>query len=223
MNDNSSDNNRKKTNSSAKRKLIVIIFAILGVMIVLIGISFIIDAVDKKESDETEIDYNFYPVDYEENIFDDPKYVELTTGQFIMYTDSTTNVSLGITQDNAKEQGSEVKFLVDMIYDIIYGDAEAYNSRFSSKYYETHLPKENFTMQKIYDVRITFVSKSDEMENNDDYTKSQYCVEYKIYENNGSFRRDIGSGSKKQYFTLNTYSDGTILIDNISTVNIIRK
>ena len=211
------DSSRKK----AKKILIIIILSIVGVMAVLGIASVIIDTLTKNDKKEFEVDYNFYPADYEENIFENERYLALIGEEFIKYTDSATNVTVGIDKESAYEQGIEVQFIVDMLYDAINGDHEAYNARFSDTYYEDHLPKERFTMQKIYDVNITYVSSEKISDGN--YTKSIYCIEYKIYENNGTFRRDIGDGSKKQYFTLSTYSDGTILVDGVSTVNIAKK
>ena len=211
-------NEEKSIQSKAKKRLIIIMCAMIGVILILFGASLIIDMTTKPE-EEFVVDYNFYPADYEEDIFKDEKYLALIAEEFIRYTDSTTNETVGINKDNAFEQGSEVQFIVDMIYDAINGDSRAYNARFSSKYYENHSPKSDFTMQKIYDVTITFVSE----ENEEDYTKSVYCVEYKIYQNNGTFRKDIGEGSKKQYFTLNISRDGEILVDAVSTVNIAKK
>ena len=54
------------------------------------------------------------------------------------------------------------------------------------------------------------------MERINNYTKFLYVIEYRILHNNGTFRRDIGSGSKKQYFTL-TDKQGDFKIDSIAT------
>ena len=216
---NNSTTEEKAAQKKVKKKLIIIIISTLGVIAFLSVASLVIDKLSKPD-EEFVADYNFYPADYDENIFEDQKYLALTAEEFIKYTDSTTNETAGITKDTAYEQGSEVQFIVDMIYDAINGDNNAYNARFSSKYYETHSPKDRFTMQKIYDVFITYVSEEDISDGSGNYTKSIYCVEYKIYQNNGTFRKDIGDGSKKQYLTLNTNRDGEILIDSITTVNI---
>ncbi len=215
----SKSKNDEISRKKAKKRLIIIISIIFAVMLILGTAVIIIENIPSKE-EEFEVDYRFYPADYGENIFEDEKYLSLIAEEFIRYTDLSTGVTVGISKDTAKEQGSEVQFLVDMVYDAINGDHNSYNARFSNTYYEKHAPKDSFTMQKIYDVLITYVSEEDTESN---YTKSIYCVEYKIYENNGTFRCDIGDGSKKQYFTLNTYEDGTILIDAITTVNIAKK
>ena len=211
-----------KSNKSPKKKLLIIIISIIAIMAVLIVASLIIDLVERKKGGEYEIDYNFYPADYEENIFEDEKYISLTKDGFISYCDSSTNITLGIDKEIAKNYGEEVDFLVDMIYDIINGDHESYNEKFSDSYYKNNSPKNSFTMQKVYDVKITSISDEEVAEEAGNYTKSVYCVEYKIYHNNGTFRRDIGDGSKKQYITL-TNASGELLIDSIYTVIISKK
>ena len=216
------DDMNKKSRKRAKKKLLIIILSIVVLMTVLLIAVYIIDLVNNKKSRDFEIDYNFYPANYEENIFDNSKYLELISDEFIKYRDSSTNITLGINKDTAKNYGDEIKFLVDMLYDIIDGDHESYNERFSSDYYKTNTPKERFTMQMIYDVTITSVSSESVSDKSANYTKSVYCVEYKIYHNNGTFRRDIGDGSKKQYITISNKS-GEILIDSVSTVIIANK
>jgi hypothetical protein len=142
-----SANEEKSIQSKAKKRLIIIMCAMIGVILILLGASLIIDMTTKPE-EEFVVDYNFYPADYEEDIFKDEKYLALVAEEFIRYTDSTTNETVGINKDNAVEQGSEVQFIVDMIYDAINGDSRAYNARFSSKYYKNHSPKSGNLGQK---------------------------------------------------------------------------
>ncbi len=204
-------NKRKK----AKKKLLIILLTITLVMILLISASLVIDKLQKGSTDdELNIDYDFYPANFNENIFEDKKYIELTSEEFIRYHDMTTGIITGINEDSKSSFGKETEFLVDMIYDIINGDHLAYNSKFSNHYYENHLPKSAFTMQKVYDVTISYLSHEQSEDGN--YTKFNYILEYKIYQNNGTFRKDIGDGSKKQFVTL-TDRSGTLLIDNITT------
>lgn len=212
--------NQEIAHKNAKKKLLIIVISIFSLLVILIGLSFVIDLFEGNNSKDGEIDYNFYPVNFDENIFEDEEYLELIAGEFMSFCDSSTNLTLGINRETANQQGNEVEFIVEMLYKVIYGDNEGYNQCFSNEYYKKNAPKDQFTMQKVYDVLITKVS-SDRIsdENNSDYTKSIYILEYKIYHNNGSFRRDIGDGSKKQYITI-TDRSGQLLIDSITTVNI---
>lgn len=217
------DESQNKPNSKkAKKRLIIIILSIIGVIAILGATSMIIDFVEGKKEKEFEIDYNFYPADFDENIFEDREYFDLVNAGFISYTDSSTNITVGIDKDKAGRYGTGVVFLVDMIYDIINGDHEAYNARFSDLYYKKHYRKDNFTMQKVYDVNITYVRSESIDDDSGNYTKSLYVLEYKILKNNGTFRRDIGAGSKKQYFTLKI-TDDNVIVDSVTTVNVAKK
>lgn len=210
---------QKNAHAKAKKRLLLIVLITIGVMVALVIASLIIDSISEKSDTGREVDFDFYPADYTENIFDDAEYMELVAADFIKFCDTTTGLTVGITQENASEHGTEVQFLVDMIYDIVNGDHSAYNQRFSDIYYKKHSPMESFTMQKVYDVTISYISSENVSDNKSgNYTKSIYVVEYKIYENNGTFRRDIGAGSKKQYFSVSNAS-GSLLIDSITTVN----
>lgn len=206
----------KLSKYTAKKKLLILIAVIAVIIALLIISSLVIDKIEeKKNSDNEEINYSFYPADYNENIFEDEEYLALIEGEFMQYCDTRTNVTLGIDKSSAADHGEAVGFIVDMLYDAINGDADAYNTKFSDAYYENSSPKSDFTMQKIYDVTITYVSE----EKSEDYTKYFYYIEYKIYHNNGTFRRDIGDGSKKQLVTI-TDKYGTLLIDSVSTVKL---
>ena len=217
--DKNKDTPQKNAHWNAKKRLLVIVIITVSILIVLIAASLIIDNITNHQDTGRDIDFDFYPADYQENIFEDEEYLSLIETDFLKYSNATTGLTLGITRDNAKEQGAEVEFLVEMLYDIVNGDHVSYNNRFSSAYYKKHSPKEMFTMQKIYDVTITYISSENvQVDEANDYTKSVYSIEYKIHENNGTFRRDIGAGSKKQYLTV-TNASGNFLIDSITTVN----
>ncbi len=206
----------EKINANAKKRLLIIIAAIVVVIIVLFAVSLIIDKVKSSKNDEFIIDYNFYPADYEENIFEDEEYINLTSGNFIKYQDLNTNITVGITRENANQQSEQIAFIVEMLYDIIEGKHEEYNACFSDVYYKNNSPKSQFTMQKVYDVTVSYISQESVSDDSGNYTKYLYSIEYKILENNGTFRKDIGSGSKKQYATL-TDRQGNLLIDALNT------
>ena len=213
------NNNEKIKNKAGKKALLIAISVIAGLIVCLSICSALIDAFEARRAAAQKIDFDFYPADYEENIFEDEDYLELIEGEYMSFCDITTNLTVGIDREGAIDYGKEVAFLVEMLHDAISGDHTAYNACFSNEYYKNNQPKSSFTMQKIYDIVITYISRetlTDSDGNN--YTKSIYTVEYKIYKNNGTFRNDIGNGSKKQYFTL-TDTTGLVLVDNISTVN----
>ena len=165
--------------------------------------------------EETEYiaDFNFYPADYNENIFEDEEYAALIVNGIVEYDNGVNSIE-GITKENAAEQGEPVGVLTDMLYSVINGNSEEYNSYFSEEYFKTHEPQGSFTMQKIYNARITFFSSETIQGDDSSYTKYIYKVNYYIYKNNGTFRKDIGEGYRTQYIVI-TDRDGKLLIDNI--------
>jgi hypothetical protein len=199
--------------NKAKKRLLIIVASVIFVLVLLIIASVLIDKYEAgKKTEIPEADFDFYEPNYDEDIYTNEEYIAKISGGFIKY--SKDDVTLGITRESASGQGIEVEFIVETLYDIINGDNTSYNERFSEEYYKNHAPKDKFTMQMIYDVKITYMST----ENVDDgnYTKSVYAIEYRILNNNGTFRRDIGSGSRVQYIIL-TDRAGEVLIDDIIT------
>ena len=219
----------KKTNAeqqekSAKNKkiLIRVICIVVATLVVLMAASFAMNLYleRKAEKDAQKIHLNFSPADYDENIFEDQEYINLIKNGFIDYTDYATNLTLGIDYSDALGYGADVQFMVEYIYAIIDGDVEAYNSFFSDEYYKKNDPKENFTMQKLYEVNIARVSETQKTDKSGNtYNEYQYIVKYKILDNNGTFRNDFNAGTKEQYIFF-TNKTGDFLIDSISTPKI---
>ncbi len=215
-------NNGNTSKRTAKRKLIIIIMAIAVVMLILIGAVLIINMIEANEKsdekyEEETVEYDFYPANFEENILEDSDYAKYISEGFIKYADSNTGLTEGIDNNSSKTYSASTQLMVDLIYDIIEGDYKSYNEYFNEEYYKHREPKQAFTMQRLYDVRLTYMGE--EKSEDDNYTKFLYCLEYRIDKNNGTFRKDIGDGSKKQYFTL-VSSSGTIKIKSVSTATL---
>ena len=95
---------------------------------------------------------------------------------------------------------------------IIDGDVEAYNECMG-----VGVPDEDgFTQQQIYDIKITKKGQSSQYTKDGKlYNQYEFILEYKIQENNGTFRRDMGSDvSKPQYFVIADMS-GEMCVENI--------
>jgi len=210
------DDNKSKI--SSKHKLMIAIFIIIGAILLLVIASWLIDVYNSKKDseDESKIEFDFYTPNYNENIFENERYSELIDNGFIYYTDLATNLTVEIDRDTAHIHGKEIEFMVEYIYSIIYGDCEAYNSFFSEEYFSENERKDLFTMQKIYDVDIKKEIPNTISEDGETYTKYVFSVQYRILENNGTFRDDFLEGRKLQYITVSD-REGTLLIDSIST------
>jgi hypothetical protein len=202
-----------------KRMIIALVSIFIALVLIWILVSVIENILIEKNKDENNkpIAYNFYYADFEENIFEDEEYTELIRGEGLRYCDMHSNVTVSIDENTIDNYGEDVKFFWDFLQNIVNGDKDAYNAMFSKEYFRSNPAKEAFTMQKIYDSQITKYSTEEIETTNGNYTKYIYIVEYRILKNNGTFRNDIGDGSRAQYITI-TNKSGEFLIDSIGYI-----
>ncbi len=203
-----SDNN---TTSKAKIlkafKIIVYIFValllILGVLYVL-NTCFDNGKFDYQEKDE---DIFYFSADYDENISDDIVYMSFDRN--IRYTD-VSGFSRVLNGENVK--GNLVAELMYNYFTALFnGDVDLHESLFTEHYKENIKIQTKFTPQKIYDIDICYLTGSD--------GKDMYKVVYKIYENNGSYRADIGSNvAKVMAFEIAKTGEG-VLINSIGYIS----
>ena len=211
-----------KKKADVRKKLIIIISALL-VATVLLGVaSFAIDKYNFKKNNNAlpPINYDFYPADFEENIYEDEEYIDLIENGFLYYTDESMGVTVGIERETAINYGKDIQFMVEYVYTIINGEADKYNAYFSDTYYKYHNKHEPYTMQKLHDVNIAKLEEIQESDRkNGNYTRYEFSLSYKIYENNGTFRNDIGDGYRTQYISVSN-KNGKMLIDSITVPKI---
>lgn len=206
----------KSDKSTTKKKLIIWICIILAVIVVMFLAATVLEYVsDKLSEDKEQYNFDFYEADYDENIFEDEDYVELARGGEIMFC-NMDNVTFGMLPEEASSYGDEVAFMVKYIEYMINGNVKGYNDCYSDLYYTVEKPKENFTMQKIYDVYLTKYSH----DTDPGYDRYVFTLSYQILENNGTLRDDFLTGSKMQYILV-TNREGEYKIDGISTINTI--
>ena len=205
----------------SKKTLWIIFISIVGAIVFLAVMVSLLEMVSmsRKTVEELVIDYDFYPANYQTDIYENERYQELMKGTFLSYNDESWGRIVSTTRETAVKHGAEVAFMVEYVYSIIEGDTPAYNACCSSEYYQEHSKKENFTMQMLYNIMITKKSEEKVSENGKNYTKYYFAVEYQIHENNGTFRKDIGEGSRVQYFLL-TDREGQLLIDDLISYRI---
>lgn len=203
-----------------KKKIIITLSVAVGLLLLMYALTLILPLISEKlkgNPEEEIAKFNFYEPDFEENIFDDPEYLLLIENGIIQY-DNASNSIVTITDENVSDHGEPVELLANFVDSIIDGDHERYNGYFSKEYLKENSPKDKFTMQKIYNCLITFYRQEDAEDKNGNYTKYIYKLKYQIYENNGTFRRDIGEDYKTQYIVI-TDREEKLLIDAISTSN----
>ena len=160
----------------------------------------------------------FATPDYEYDIMQDQDYLQLN--RRIYHCDERSGLTEELTDKNIAGYGGAAWILRDMINAVIAGDNEAYNACFSANYYANNEEEAPFTMQRLYDIKLTKVNETIKSGEKGKYTQYEYEVEYKIRLNDGTFRTDIGHDeSKKQYFILSDSVTGDVLIDQILDYN----
>lgn len=205
---------------SLKRKMIIVLVCLVAFTVVCIPLISFLDNLEKKEKGEVvetkkESTIIFHEPDWDLDIMKEPGYLALD--RTVYYCDAQYGLTVALDEKNRDKYGPAVKVLNRMIELIIAGDTEGYNKLFSTNYYENHDEEPPFTRQQLYDIKITKVK-----ETNMDagYIQYEFEVEYRIRNNNGTFRTDIGDGeSRKQYFVLSDSTSKDVLIDQILKYN----
>ena len=213
----------KESTRKLKRNMLIVIIS----MVIFAVIAFpLIGFLDKLQTGGAEEETPKLPPssiifatpDYEYDIMKDPDYLQLN--RRIYYCDERSGMTEELTDKTVTGYGPAAVVLRDFINTIIAGDADAYNALFSSNYYANHDPEAPFTMQRLYDIKLTKINESIVSGESGKYTQYEFEVEYKIRLNDGTYRTDIGHDeSKKQYFILSDSTSEDVLIDQILEFN----
>lgn len=160
--------------------------------------------VDESKLDETKED-GFDIMEYDEY---------LALDRTVIFSDNSMGVSYSIDDTNYWGFGEDVELIYKVIEALILGDSEMYNELV----HEDAGHYNSFTQQQVYDISISREERANVNTSKGSYIEYIVKVEYKIHENNGSFRRDIESdASRPQYFVING-STGQLLVMDIVPV-----
>ena len=199
-----------------KKKILILLICCAVCVALLFGTIELVEYLTfLKDTTVPEGTFDFYPV-YSGDIFEYDDYMHLN--RQISYCDDpagygTTTV---VTEDTKEDFEPPVLFLCDYIESIIMGDSHRYNQFFNRTYFKKVEPKTSFAQQMLYDIKITYYSTE---EGKNGSKLISYRLEYMIFENNGTFRRDIGSDmSRPQIVTLRVEKDGSMAIEKLITV-----
>ena len=199
-----------------KRRMIIVIGCLVAFTVVAIPLITYLDHLETQKNGveiETRKDSTiiFYEPDWELDIHKEPGY--LAMDRTVYYCDAQYGFTEALDDKNRNDFGPAVVVLCEMIECIVAGDADGYNRLFSENYFENNDPEPPFTMQQVYDIKLTKVK---ETAMDAGYTQYEFEVEYRIRHNNGTFRTDIDDGeSRKQYFVLSDSTSKDVLIDQI--------
>ena len=124
----------------------------------------------------------------------------------------TAGVQVSVNDKTLSNYDASFRLIYELIGTLIAGDSDAYNELV----HEDVGHFDSFTQQQVYDVVVTKYSETTKQsEAGKIYFEYVYVVEYKIHENNGTYRKDIESDAcRAQYFVINN-STGELLIMDI--------
>lgn len=210
----------RESTRKLKRRMIVVIICLAVFTVIAIPLISFLDNLEKQQSVEEleskkESTIIFYEPNWELDIMKEPGYLALD--RTVYYNDSQYGITVALDQKSLTKYGPAVEVLNQMIEYIIAGDADGYNQLLSLNYLENNDFEPPFTMQQLYDIKI---SKVQETIVNGEYTQYEFELEYRIRNNDGTFRTDIGSDeSKRQYIILSNSTSSDVLIDQILGYN----
>lgn len=184
----------------------IAIFAVVAAVVLLLAV---ILAIALKQNDKAPVRAeHFRTPDYTLDITTVSEYMD--KDRFITYAYGAE--AIGLDESNQNSFGKGVSFFVGYFKTLTDGDTDGYNALFSEEYFKRADPAPTFTKQMIYDQRVEKISEN----SSGGVTEYVFAVTYKIYKNDGTFRREIGSdGAKVQFFYLSDRS-GEVLIDKVT-------
>ena len=212
--DNAPDENtdKKKKGLSFKKKVIIIIASLL---VVLAACGVILTLIQSNGEDDG--GQKVYPPideallsDTKPEGFDIMEYDEYTEKHDISIYYDKNNIKESVSPNIAHNYGEAFAVVYNVITAIREGDAERYNTYMGKKEFK----KESFTQQQIYQITIKFVSVSSDDEEVP-YDKVIFDVEYKIHENNGTYRNNIESDASRPIYFIVDNSSGEMLVTDM--------
>lgn len=211
-------NNNKK---AAKRIIIALLTIITGIVVACLALVGAIEHFNQLEesSGGTLI---FHEANYDFDILTDEGYLELDRNVYFEnpVNGITSAIVDGNFEDVPTDQYKFVSLICDFVNYAINGDSAALNALFSDEYIEADgKTKMDFTMQQLYNIKITYIQTLSEVVDGETYVSNDYWLEYMIRKNNGTFRNDMESDCVKKEYVRVTDRAGDIGIDVLAPYN----
>ena len=211
-----------RMNASTRKKNKIIIISVFAVSLVLLLICSLIpgllknDNGGKPDREEYTVDPSKL-ADTKEEDFDILEYEEyLKYDRTIQYC-YTAGVQVSVNDKTLSSYDASFRLIYELIGTLIAGDSDAYNELV----HEDVGHFDSFTQQQVYDVVITKYSESTKQSETGSYSEYVYVVEYKIHENNGTYRKDIESDANRpQYFVINDSTGELLIMDIFSKTHV---
>lgn len=200
-----------------KRMFILVISLFLTMIVVAALITGIVHFVnhDNDEGEPSENNIRYHLPNYDENIFNNTAYMSFQRD--LRYS------ALGVENYYSYEKDyesapRECRFFLDYFNTVINGKYEDLASFYVEGYFEEE-PK--FTMQMIYEPYVYYHSVSTDEIDGVETELINFKVEYRIFKNNGTFRKGVSSNVKiPQIYQLIKMSNGSYRIYRILEIQI---
>lgn len=173
-------------NKKMRKRMLIAIAITVGIVAVLITVLLIVKACQEENTDFSLPDSYFYPT-HQGDIFEYDDYMQKRPDVILFCEDIDGR---GRSTDNLEDFPPEALYLRDFIEIMMHADVDAYNSCFNEIYYKNYKRQTAFSQQMIYEAEIRFASEEKAADGERTVT---YYLCYKLYENDGSLRRDVGS------------------------------
>ena len=133
--------------------------------------------------------------DWETDIFTVERWLD--KNRYLTYVEN--GMAITITDGKYSDYGDAAAFMAEYFDTLMHGDAQALNEFYAESYFESNARFEAITMQKIYDMRMEYITSNV----NQSTTEYVYKITYKILENDGTFRNDVVSDAERaQFYTI---------------------
>lgn len=208
--------NINEQNKKMRKQFLIALLITIGTVALLITVILIIKANLEKDEPFTLPESVFYPT-YQGNIFEYADYLEKRPDVIYYCADPDgLGRTTSIDEEREDEFAPEVLYLRDFLLIMMDADINAYNACFNEIYYKSNKRQPAFSQQMIYQAEIRFASEEKAI--NGERTATYYLC-YKLYENDGSLRRDVGSDAVvPMRVVLRTTADGEISISEYEPV-----
>lgn len=181
-----------------KKKRMITAIVILLTLSLVGGIILALDGKIKpsdNDTSETTIRPLLAIPNWDEDIYEDEEWLD--QNRYITYIDG--GVAVTITDGIYDGYGICVEFMALYFEALMQGNAEALCGFYADEYFASNYRWDEFTMQKVYDIKLERISAFDSA----DKTAYVYKVSYKIMKNDGTFRNDVKSDAERpQFYTI---------------------
>lgn len=134
------------------------------------------------------------------DIYADEAYMQLDRRIYFSRSYGGYTETERVENEAAANLSPELKLLIRLVRAAEAGDAFAYRRCFAEEYLDVSKLPTTFTMQKVYDIVLTSYMTAGTTVPPGYVSAATYGIRYKIKDNNGSLREDMGSDCEHEQF-----------------------